>query len=65
MKSFVAFLMLLGVVALICSPLYIVWLGLVGDFSLTGKIIMLVVGIITCLLVKPISIITGKEDFPI
>lgn len=61
MKTFFASLMFLGVVALICSPLYIIWRGLVGDFSMTGKIIMIAVGVISTILVKPISVITGKD----
>lgn len=61
MKTFFASLMFLGVVALICNPLYIIWRGLVGDFSMTGKIIMIAVGVISTILVKPISVITGKD----
>lgn len=61
MKTFFASLMFLGVVALICSPLYIIWRGQVGDFSMTGKIIMIAVGVISTILVKPISVITGKD----
>lgn len=61
MKTFFAFLMFVGVIALICSPLYIIWKGLVGDFSLTGRIIMIAVGSILTLMVKPISVLTDKD----
>jgi hypothetical protein len=61
MKSFIAFLMLLFTVALICTPLYLVWLGLVGDLTLGVRIIIIAVGVLFTLLVRPVSIITGKD----
>lgn len=61
MKTFFAFLLLLLTVALICSPLCIVWFGIVSGFPVWVRIAMVVAGLLLCRLVKPVSILTGKE----
>lgn len=61
MKTFFASLMLLVTIAIICYPLYIVWQGLTLDIPMFARILVVVIGLFLCWLVKPISILTGKD----
>ena len=62
MKLLLAALTLLLVIALVCSPLYLVYIGFVGsDVSFWARVALVVIGLVLCRLVKPISIITGKD----
>ena len=61
MKLLSAALMLLLTLCLLLSPLYLVWIGFVGEGSFWIKILLVVTGLVLCRLVKPISIITGKD----
>ena len=61
MKLLLAALMLLLTLALILSPLYLVWLGFVGESSFWIRVLLVVTGLVLCRVVKPISIITGKD----
>lgn len=62
MKLLLAALLLLLSMALICSPLYLVYIGFVGsDVSFWVRVVLVVIGLVLCRLVKPISIITGKD----
>jgi hypothetical protein len=61
-KLFLAALSLLLSIALVCSPLYLVYIGFVGsDVSFWLRVVLVVIGLVLCRLVKPISIITGKD----
>ena len=62
MKLLLAALMLLLSLLLILSPLYLVYVGLVGpDVSFGWRVVFVVIGLGLCRVVKPISIITGKD----
>lgn len=61
MKALIASLLLLATIALICSPLYIVWSAFVLEASATIRFVMFLIGLAQCRLIKPLSIITGKE----
>ena len=62
MKLFLAALTLLLVIALVCSPLYLVYIGFVGsDVNFWVRVGLVVIGLVLCRLIKPISIITGKD----
>ena len=62
MKILFATLFLLATVVLICSPLYLIYVGLVVySGSLWGRALLLVFGLIICRMTKPISVITGKD----
>lgn len=62
MKLLFAALFLLLTLALICSPLYLVYIGFVGpNISFWVRVVLVVVGLVLCRVVKPISIITGKD----
>ena len=62
MKLLFTALSLLLTLALICSPLYLVYIGFVGpNVSFWARVGLVVIGLVLCRLVKPISIITGKD----
>ena len=61
MKTFIASIMLLLTIALICLPISIVWFAFVCKCSAIIRTIIFLVGVILCRLVKPLSIITGKD----
>ena len=62
MKLLLAALFLLLTLVLICSPLYLVYIGFVGpNISFWVRVGLVVIGLVLCRLVKPISIITGKD----
>lgn len=62
MKVLIAALTLLVTLALICSPLYLVYAGFVFyNDHFWVKILLVAVGLVLCRMVKPLSIITGKD----
>lgn len=61
MKTFFASLLLLATIALICSPILMVWCGITGPLPFRTRILLIAVGLIFCRLVKPLSIITGRD----
>lgn len=62
MKTLLAALTLLLTMALICSPLYLVYAGFVFyNDHFWVKILLVAVGLVLCRMVKPLSIITGKD----
>ena len=62
MKVLIAALTLLVTLALICSPLYLVYAGIVFyNDHFWVKVLLVVVGFILCRMVKPLSIITDKD----
>jgi hypothetical protein len=62
MKLLFAALSLLLTLALVCSPLYLVYIGFLGpNVSFWVRVVLVVVGLVLCRVVKPISIITGKD----
>jgi len=61
MKILLASLTLLLTIALVCSPLYLVYAGIVFyNDHFWVKVLLVVVGLVLCRMVKPISILTGK-----
>ena len=62
MKLLLAAFTLLLALALVCSPLYLVYIGFVGsDVSFWVRVVLVIIGLGLCRVVKPISIITGKD----
>ena len=62
MKLLLAAFTLLLALALVCSPLYLVYIGFVGsDVSFWVRVVLVMIGLGLCRVVKPISIITGKD----
>jgi len=62
MKILLATLFLLATVALICSPLYLVYVGLfVYSGSFWIRVLLVAFGLILCRITKPLSVITEKD----
>lgn len=61
MKTFIASIMLLLTIALICLPISVVWFAFICKYSAIVRSVIFLVGVILCRLVKPLSIITGKD----
>ena len=62
MKLLLAALFLLLTLALVCGPLYLVYIGFVcPNVSFWVRVGLVVIGLVLCRVVKPISIITGKD----
>lgn len=62
MKTVFALLLLLVTIAIICYPLYVVWLGVTSvNIPVWGRLALILLGLFLCWLVKPISILTGKD----
>ena len=62
MKLLIAALTLLLTIALICSPLYLVYAGLVFyNDHFWVKVLLVVVGLVLCRITKPLSVLTGKD----
>ena len=62
MKTLLAALTLLVTITLVCSPLYLVYAGIVFyNDHFWVKVLLVVVGFILCRMVKPLSIITDKD----
>ena len=60
-KTFLASLMMLIIIAVMCSPLYLVWFGFTMSGSIVVRICLIVVGLILCRLFKPISNLFDKD----
>ena len=61
MKILFATLFLLATIALICSPIYLIYVGFVYSGAFWVKALLVVVGLIFCRMSKPLSVITGKD----
>ena len=61
MKILFATLFLLATVVLICSPLYLIYVGFVYSGAFWVKALLVVIGLIICRMTKPLSVITGKD----
>ena len=62
MNTLINMLYLLLTITLICSPLYLIYAGIVLNTNLFWiKVVLVVVGLILCRMVKPISVLSGKD----
>ena len=61
MKILLSALFLLATVALICSPIYLVYVGFVYSGAFWVKALLVVIGLIICRMTKPLSVIRGKD----
>ena len=61
MKILFATLFLLATVVLICSPLYLIYVGFVYSGAFWVRALLVVIGLIICRMTKPLSVITGKD----
>ena len=60
-KTFLASLMMLITITAMCSPLCLIWLGFTMNGSALVRIGFIVVGLILCRLLKPISNLFDKD----
>ena len=60
-KTFFASLMMLITIAVMCSPLYLVWYGLTMNGSVAVRIGLVAVGLILCRLFRPVSNLFDKD----
>ena len=60
-KLIFASLLLLATLAVICSPLFVLLMGLFAHLSFWGHIAVTSFGLFLCYLVKPVSILTGND----
>ena len=60
-KLFLASLLLLAGIAIVCFPLLVVWVGITAHLSFWGHIAVTSFGLFLCYLVKPVSILTGYD----
>ena len=61
MKILFATLFLLATMALICSPIYLIYVGFVYSGAFWVRALLVVIGLIICRMTKPLSVITGKD----
>ena len=60
-KLIYALLLSMAIVAIICFPLFVVWMGIFVPLSFWGHVIVTTIGLLLCYLVKPVSILTGNN----
>ena len=60
-KWIYATILSLVVTAIICFPLFVVWMGLFAPLSFWSHVAVTSLGLFLCYLVKPVSILTGKN----
>ena len=60
-KLIFASLLLLAVIAVICFPLFVLWMGIFAPLSFWGHVAVTALGLLLCRLVKPVSILTGND----
>lgn len=60
-KTFFASLIMLVTIAVMCSPLYLVWHGLTMSGSVPVRVGFISVGLILCRLFRPVSNLFDKD----
>jgi hypothetical protein len=60
-KLFFATILSLAVSAIICFPLFVLLLGVFAPLSFWEHVAVTFIGLFLCYLVKPVSILTGKN----
>ena len=61
MKLFISSIRLLLTICLVMVPVLLVYYGFTGEMNFIMRVIVVVTGLILCRIVKPISILTGKD----
>ena len=60
-KLIFAFLLFLATLAVICFPLFVLWMGIFAPLSFWGHVAVTALGLFLCYLVKPVSILTCND----
>ena len=58
---FISSVRLLITICLIMVPVLLVYYGFTGEMNFIMRVVVVVTGLILCCIVKPISILTGKD----
>ena len=61
MKLFISSIRLLITICLVMGLVWFVYYGFTGEMHFIMRVVMVVAGLILCRIVKPISILTGKD----
>ena len=61
MRLFISSIRLLITICLVLLPLWMIYYGFTGDMQFIMRVVMVVTGLLLCRIVKPISILTGKD----
>ena len=61
MKLFISSIRLLFTICLVMVPVWLVYYGFIGEMNFIMRVVMIVTGLLLCRIVKPISILTGKD----
>lgn len=54
-------LLFLAGIAIVCFPLFVLWMGIFAPLSFWGHVAVTSLGLFLCRLVKPVSILTGND----
>jgi hypothetical protein len=60
-KLIFASLLFLAGIAIVCFPLFVLWMGIFAPLSFWGHVAVTALGLFLCYLVKPVSILTGND----
>ena len=61
MKLFISSIRLLFTICLVMVPVWLVYYGFTGEMNFIMRVVMVVTGLLLCRIVKPISILAGKD----
>ena len=61
MKLFISSIRLLFTICLVMVPVWLVYYGFTREMNFIMRVVMVVTGLLLCRIVKPISILTGKD----
>jgi hypothetical protein len=61
MKLFISSIRLLFTICLVMVPVWLVYYGFTGEMNFIMRVVIVVTGLLLCRIVKPISILTGKD----
>lgn len=61
MRLFISSIRLLFTICLVMVPVWLVYYGFTGEMNFIMRGVVVVTGLLLCRIVKPISILTGKD----
>lgn len=61
MRLFISSIRLLFTICLVMVPVWLVYYGFTGEMNFIMRVVVVVTGLLLCRIVKPISILTGKD----
>ena len=60
-KLIFASLLFLAGIAIVCFPLFVLWMGIFAPLSFWGHVAVTSLGLFLCRLFKPVSILSGND----